>query len=338
MVLEGHYLETVEGLFFAVKGGVHPPERYFACLRYVPSGGGGDRRKGDAGYRRLYDWSEQERFLERACPHYLADDPVLHRTVQSVPRECVRQVYDPRVRLEELWAAGGGDVVESDALAFAVLLGEEAGVDRHALGVSGSLLIGLHTPQSDLDLLVYGSRDSWAVHSALRNLRSRGGAVEELDARELAALYVARGASAFCSPEAYAVREKGKAMQGLFRGRPYFIRFLKGAAEMEERYGDRLYTPLGQARIEGTVSDAHESIFTPCCYRVERVRILEGRRVKPLTEIVSYRGRFCEQAQEGDRVHALGTLERVEAATGDVWYRLLLGNSGADFLLPEDGK
>lgn len=338
MVLEGHYLETVEGLFFAVKGWVHPPERYFACLRYVPSGSGGDRRKGDTGYRRLYSWAEQERLLESAYPHYLAEDPVLHRTLQSVPRSRVRRIYDPRARLEELRATGGSDAVERDALAFAALLWEEAGGDGRALGISGSLLIGLHTARSDLDLVVYGAGNSWAVHRALGRLRAAGGPVEPLDARELEALYRSRRASAFCTPEAYAARERGKAMQGLFRGRPYFIRFLKDPAELDERYGDRAYTPLGPAAIEATVVDARDRIFTPCCYRVEAVRFLEGLRVEPLTEIVSYRGRFCEQAAEGDRVRASGTLERVEAATGEVWHRLLLGNSDADFLLPEDGQ
>lgn len=338
MVLEGHYLETVEGLFFAVKGSVHPPDRYIACLRYIPWAGKGERRKGDTGYRRVYDWAEQERFLEGSYPQYLAADPLFHQVLQSVPRERVRRIYDPRARLEELRATGGGDPVEGDALGFASLLLQEAGVDGRALGLSGSLLIGLHTDRSDLDLVVYGTENCWAVHRALRKLRAAGGPVEPLDAQELAALYVSRGASAFCSPQAYAKYERAKAMQGLYRGRPYFIRFLKDPAELDERYGDRVYTPLGPAAIEATVVDARDSIFTPCGYRVTQVRILEGPHVEPLTEIVSFRGRFCEQAREGDRVRALGMLERIEAATGEVWHRLLLGNSGDDFLLPEDGQ
>ena len=55
-------------------------------------------------------------------------------------------------------------------------------------------------------------------------------------------------------------------MQGRFRGRPYFIRFLREPAETDESYGDFYYTPVGQAGIRATVTDASESIFTPCRY------------------------------------------------------------------------
>lgn len=336
MVLEGHYLETVEGLFFAVKGWVHPPDRYIACLRYIPCESESERRKGNIGYCRLYEWAEQESFLRESYPHYVSPDPVFHRVLQSVPLRNVQQIYDPRNRLEELRLAGARDSVEEDAINFASLLRKEAGIRWEYLGVSGSLLIGLHTPRSDLDLIIYGSGNSRAVHRTLQALRTAGGPVEHLGESDLATLYEERRASTFATREAYALRERAKAMQGRFRGRPYFIRFLKDAAEFDERYGDRIYIPLGQAAIEATVADARESIFTPCCYRVEAVRILEGPGVDGLTEIVSYRGRFCEQAREGDRVRALGTLERVKDASGNVWHRLILGNSDVDFLLPEE--
>jgi predicted nucleotidyltransferase len=52
-VAEGHYLETRDGLFFAVKGAVHPPTRFVACLRYAPDPIRGDREKDGRRYRRL---------------------------------------------------------------------------------------------------------------------------------------------------------------------------------------------------------------------------------------------------------------------------------------------
>jgi len=52
-----------------------------------------------------------------------------------------------------------------------------------------------------------------------------------------------------------------------------------------------------------------------------------------LTEIISFRGRFCEQAVAGDLVRAWGTLERVETRDGYAWCRLLLGNHTDDTML-----
>jgi predicted nucleotidyltransferase len=58
--------------------------------------------------------------------------------------------------------------------------------------------------------------------------------------------------------------------------------------------------------------------------------------VSDVAEIVSYRGRFCEQARAGDRIRARGTLERVQAKDGRVWHRLLLGNHPDDIMLPDE--
>ena len=44
-VVESFYLETMEGLFFAVKGLEHPPDRWIAVLRYAPDPERGSREK-----------------------------------------------------------------------------------------------------------------------------------------------------------------------------------------------------------------------------------------------------------------------------------------------------
>jgi predicted nucleotidyltransferase len=124
-------------------------------------------------------------------------------------------------------------------------------------------------------------------------------------------------------------------MQGWFRGRPYFIRFLREPAEADESYGDFYYTPIGRAGIKATVLDASESIFTPCRYPLAAVHVFEGSATEDVAEIVSYRGRFCEQAQVGDMIQAWGILERVQAKDGRVWHRLLLGNSPDDIMVAQ---
>lgn len=339
-VIESHYLETHEGLFFAVKGLVHPPDRVFAILRYAPDESG-DRWKGGQRYRRLYHFAEQEQFLRARYPHYLAFDPICQAVLQSVPHTRIRRVYDPRRRLQELAQQEHRDGVEEDALAFARLLQEEAAIPWTALGVSGSLLLGLHTPQSDLDISVYGSQNCYAVWRALKRRRTEDGGrrteVRPLDPRGMEALYAERLPDTRMGFADFIRAESQKVMQGQFRHRPYFIRFLKAPAEVSERYGDVRYRPLGRAGIAATVADASEAIFTPCRYTLRAVRFLDSapevELAPPPTEIVSYRGRFCEQAQAGESILAFGTLEQVQARDGRIRCRLLLGNHPDDTMI-----
>jgi predicted nucleotidyltransferase len=333
--IEGHYLETTQGLFFAAKGFVHPPDRIVAILRYLPDPARGEREKGGWRYRRVYGFAEQEALLQEKYPQFLSFDPVCRSVLQSVPRQHLKRVYDPRDGLQELRIRKELDPVEREALAFARLLQEEASVPGASLGLSGSLLIGLHTPHSDLDLMVYGTLACWAVHEALSRLAGTAASgVSRLDDKGLAELYAARVKDTRLPFADFVRTERRKIIQGQYRGRTYSMRFVKAPAEVEEKYGDRQYTPLGRAGIEAAVADAGEAIFTPCVYRVADVRFVEGLEVEGVEEVVSFRSRFCEQAREGDKIAAFGTLERVQARGGRAWHRLLLGSHPEDYIVP----
>ena len=334
-VVESHYLETHEGLFFAVKGLVHPPDRFLACLRYAPDLTGA-RQKGGRRYRRLYHFAEQEQYLRAEYPYYLAYDPVCQAILQSVPRACVRRVYDPRQGLQDLLRSGC-DPVQEDALAFASVLQQESGIPWNGLGISGSVLIGVHTPGSDLDVTVYGTQNSWAVHQVMKRLLAQeAGPLRNFDRPGVETLYSERVADTRMAFADFVRMEKNKVIQGQFRGRSYFIRFLRVPTESGESYGDFRYAPLGQVGVTATVTDASESIFTPCRYSLAAVRVVEGSTVDDVSEIVSFRGRFCEQARAGDMIQARGTLERVHAKDGRVWHRLLLGNHPADTMVTDE--
>lgn len=330
-MIEGYYVESTDGLLFAVKGLIHPPEAVVAYLRYAPDSDG-ERKRDGVRYRRLYQFEEQEGLLRERHPLYLFSDPIFGERLQGVPKECIKLVHNPCLKLAELRRRESLDELEEKAVEFADLLAGRAKVPENSIGISGSILVGLHTRHSDLDAVVYGSEHCWAVHSALRELLNEpGGEVRKLNEEEMRELYASRSQDTPMSFEDFTWLESRKVIQGRFRDCEYFIRFVKDLAEVGEGYGDRKYTPLGQAKIEATVADANESIFTPCTYSVEDVRLPDGLEVGGLREIVSFRGRFCEQAKEGERVIAKGKLEKVAAREGEVYHRLLLGGPG-DFM------
>ena len=314
--LEGAAVETAAGLIFTVKGVVHPPDGVVAYLRYVPDPRGERVRdrgvRGRERYRRVYSIAEQQEALTSLGLSYRTDDPVLGVPVEAVPWADVARVYDPRERLQRLRAEGPDSSLAADALALAELLRAAAGVPPAALGLTGSLLFDLATSSSDIDLVVYGEHECRAVHAALARLLDDASApVERPRGEELAAIHAVHREDTPLSAADFARLQAGKVNEGRFAGRPYFVRFVKLPAEMPERYGDPRYVPAGRALVEARVVDDRDALFTPCRYSIGDVRYLEGARADDLREVVSFRGRFADQARAGQRVRAWGAVERV---------------------------
>lgn len=313
---EGDFLESVEGLFFDVKGDCHPPDRVISYVRYVPDVRG-DRKKEGRVYRKIYDLKERSTFLREYFPHYVYFDPVFQRKLQGVPLERVRRMYYPREKLAELVHAEERDVLQENT----VQLSQGLGLPVETVGVSGSVLVGLHTAGSDVDLVVYGREYCVKGYERLKTLRERG-VLQEFDSEE--ACKKAQFRWGFASDELVRLEQK-KVLHGLFQEKEYFVRLLK---EEYMRYGDVQYVPLGKARLTAVITDDTEGIFTPCCYEIE------DSSVEGVSKLVSLRGRFCEQVKKGDTVTARGTVEKVVTRDGE-FYQMMLGDAG-DYLLPRE--
>jgi hypothetical protein len=331
--VEGFAVETVEGLIFTVKGLVHPPRRLIAYLRFLPDPDG-DRKRGGASYRRVYRFEEQREILRRRFPAYIGYNPVFGFEVQGVPEQYCQKIHDPCLRLRQIIEKGAEDPLEENALAFAELLKDAAGTSMSCLGVSGSMLAGLHRPGSDIDLAVYGDGESRAVHGALGWLLDSGaGPVRRLGRAELAALHASHQTDTPLSFTDFARLQSRKSNEGYFAHIPYFIRFIKRPGRSGERYGDTSYEPLGRATVRFRVTDDSDAIFTPCRYAVEDVLFADGAGEADLKEVVSFRGRFSDQVRSGEKATARGSLERVISRKDGVYYRLAVGGKAGDYLL-----
>jgi len=334
-ILEGFAVETTDGLLFTVKGLVHPPDGVVAYLRYLPDLQG-DRTRESICYRRVYHFGEQQQVLQAQYPVYLHHDPVFGVRVQQVPRRLIGVVYDPCRHLADLRHRGPGDLVEEQALELADLLQEAAGVQPKDVGITGSLLVGLHRPDSDLDLVVYGDGPARALHGALhRLLDDPSSPVRRPNQEELAALHAMHRLDTPLALADFARLQARKANEGRFQGREVFVRFVKWPREAGEQYGDRRFEPLGSAAVRARVVEDGEAIFTPCLYVVEDVTFRDGPAVEDLLEFVSFRGRFAEQVRAGEWALARGSLERVVTRTGLAYHRLVVGGRPGDYLLAE---
>lgn len=331
--LEGFALETHDGLIFTVKGVVQPPQRTVAYLRYVPDPRGSRQRAG-VRYRRVYAFADQLATLADRGRDYVTEDPAFGVRLQAVPHGDVHLVYDPRRRLDELRVAGPGGALEEAALEFCELVRRRSGAPEGSLGLTGSLLFGLHDAASDIDVVVYGGAASRAVSAALAALmRDASSGVRLPDAVELAAIGAKHREDTPLPAAEFARLQARKVNEGHYAGRSFFVRFVRLPEEVLERYGDPRYEPLGRATIRARVVDDADALFTPCAYRLADVVVESGPAPPELREVASFRGRFSDQARAGEWIVATGTVERVVPAHGPATARLTVGGTPGDYLL-----
>jgi predicted nucleotidyltransferase len=327
---EGDFVESKEGLIFDVKGVLHPPERVIAFVRYIPSRDGDRERRGMV-YRKIYALSARYEFLATHYPQYLVQDEVLGACVNAVPLHDLVHHYLPQDKTRQLLRNNRINGVERDAVDFITLLREASSVAVENMGVSGSILVGLHTTQSDIDVIIYGRVNGFVLRNTMKQLLRDGEDVKAYGRDFLRRRYEIRQRATPVSVPDYVFHESRKSFQGTFKGRDFFLRYVKDWHEVAERYGDAIYRTMGYTTITGRVLDDAESLFTPCTYSLEDVEVLAGTAA-PVTEVASFRGRFCEQAVRGEWIVAQGKLERV-SWKGQIHHRLLLGNDPRDYMV-----
>ncbi len=331
-ILEGDFIEDKNNLIFDVKGLVHPPDRVIAYLRYYPDAEGERTRKNGKKYSKVYSLEDREKYLVKHFPRYVYFDAVFGLKLEGVLRSQIKEVHKPTDKLQKLLVAESLDDLERDALLFVEILRKESKISINKIGVSGSTLVDLANPDSDVDIIVYGEKNSRRAYEALRNLFNNSNtAIKPYNEEGLRKLYNFRVKDTLMSYEDYLFSEKRKCTSGEVNGRDFFIRFIKDPREIREKYGDSKYVSLNIARIEGIVTDDSESIFTPCKYVIKHTKTLEGEAPK-IREIVSYRGRFCDQVRENEKFIAQGKVERV-ITKSETYHRLLLGGGRGDFLI-----
>ena len=331
---EGDLIETENKVIFDVKGLVHPPDKLVAFPRYIPAPKG--TRQGQQGlFSKIYSFGERFSFLKQNMAELIVQDPIFDETLCEVPTSMIRRHYKPIEKLRILRQSTNLGDLELKALSLAQSLKEKAGIPWNAIGISGSVLAGLYTSKSDIDPVVYGMKNCFKAYGALEELLNEAGSrFKPCTREELRALFDFRSKDTIMDFEDFAKVESRKAFQGMYEGTDYFIRFVKDWRQVSEQYGDICYKNSGYARITATIAGASETIFTPCSYQIENVEVVKGPKPEPIREIVSFRGRFCAQAKQGENITAQGKIERVmDQKKENVYYRILLGNKPSDYMI-----
>lgn len=292
------FIETAEGLVFAVVGLAGEDERIPAFLRYVP-----DPRKG----HRKVGTDEANAFLRKYYPQYLHHCGHRDAWLHGVPKTHVSTCHRPRERLRHLLQRAPQDDLETRLQKLLKLLTGH-GVDLGHLGVTGSMLIGRQHAESDVDLVVYDRATFFRVRRAVRQLIDSG-QLHELDDSAWCDAYARRGCE--LSLEEFLRHEKRKGNKGMVDGRKFDIALVADTDSLEPEAGWR---KAGMRRIRARIVDDDRAFDQPARYGLDHPEV---------SEIYSFTHTYTGQACAGEWVEANGQLE----IAPDGRQRLIVGSS-----------
>lgn len=329
---EGFFIETKENLIFDVKGSIHPPNRIIAYLRYFPKENG-DRKRNDRNYKKVYSLDERFSIISKTFPEYQFRDNNFGLILQGVPMDRILKIHDPVKFRLNLMRKNNISGLKKHALDFTNILVDDLGINNDKIGITGSPMVNLAKPNSDIDIVIYGSKDIKKTRTGLEDLFHENKEIKKYTRKELKELYHFKSKDTNISWKEFIRIETRKMLQGKFRNIDFYIRGVKDWNEMQYFYDDFQIKHLYDATISGIIQNANQSLYSPCVYKIKDVRILNpDKNSTEITEIFSYRGRFCELLREGEEFQAHGTIEKVNLKSAESYYRLIIGGQKKDFL------
>jgi hypothetical protein len=326
--MDGDTFVTKDGFIMNTFGYEHPEDRVFAFLKYIPAKykelfnvemlertwnfGGNQLFRAE----RLYTARNYQAFIEafrKNFPDYLYFCPYRNKELITAPYELIRQVFVPKDRLVWLENLPKRDKLQQIALDLIRLISKESAVALSDLGVHGSIALQMHTPESDIDFVVYGTENFRLVEETIARL---------VDAGKLSYIMGNR-------------IEAARKFQGRYRGKIFMYNATKQPQQVKEKYGAYRYIPLEPVRFQATVSDDTETMYRPSTYKISGYKPLYDPSELDLdkipVQVVSNIGLYRNVARCGNDIKVSGKLERVESTTSsEVFYQVVVGTATSE--------
>ncbi len=325
---DGDTFVTKEGFIFNVFGYEHPKKRVFAFLKYMP-----------AEYRSLFNvdmlertwrFSGKELFraeklytaqnyktfvsvFKRRFPEYVYFCPFRKKELISAPFGSIVQVFVPKDCLVALEKIAEPDVLQRLALDLLRLLSAESRLSLRDFGIHGSIALNMHSPVSDIDLVIYGSQNFRTLEKAIATL---------VDSGKLSYVFGNR-------------LEAARRFQGRYQGKVFMYNATRKRDDIKTRYGEHQFSALGPVRFNCTITDDSETMFRPAIYYITSYEPRDQESKLPVDklpkQVISNIGCYRNIAKKGSTIKVSGTLEKVEKLqTGETYHQVVVGTATSE--------
>jgi predicted nucleotidyltransferase len=260
---------------------------------------------------KLYTAQNYQVFLEtfrNNFPGYVYFCPFRQKEVLSTPLDSIDKVFVPRDRLRVISQLRRKDPLQRMTLDFVDLVSRTSGIAHEDFGVHGSVSLNMHTNGSDIDIVVYGSRNFRKLEATIDRLVEVG---------DLSYLFNNR-------------LDAARRFKGKYRDRIFMYNAIRKTEEVKAKYGSFRYSPTAPVGFTCIIREDSEAMFRPAIYEIEDYQPARQREMLPTEKIprlvISMIGCYRNVARRGDRVQVSGMLEQVEnLETGEVFHQVVVG-------------
>ncbi|MEM3673220.1 MAG: nucleotidyltransferase domain-containing protein [Candidatus Bathyarchaeia archaeon] len=260
---------------------------------------------------KLYTAQNYKRFIEtfkKNFPNYVYFCPFREKEVISAPLNSIKEVYVPKECLNLIAKRKRKDSLQKLTLEFINLLSSESNIPFEDFGVHGSIALNMHTIESDIDIVVYGSRNFRKLEQTIQKL---------VEAGTLSYVFNNR-------------LDAARKFKGRFKGKIFMYNAVRKLEEISSKYGIYKFKPLKPVKFICTVKDDSEAMFRPAIYKIKGYTPSNQSSNLPKEEtpetVVSMIGCYRNVAKKGDKICVSGMLEHVEnVETGESHCQVVVG-------------
>ncbi|MEI6066636.1 MAG: hypothetical protein WCP96_04830 [Methylococcaceae bacterium] len=296
MFLSKDFIETPEGLIFAVVDQAIESGKVLCFLRYVKNNG---------------DWKKvstepANAFLQQYHPCYLHYSPILDAHLHAVAIDRIVKHHQPKQRLQQIVQIHQQDAIEHDLFQLCGLL-QQHGLDLTQIGITGSVLVGVQNAGSDIDLVCYGRAVFHQCRAITRQLIQQD-QLQALSDHDWQQSYERR--SCELSFEDYVWHEQRKTNKAVINGRKFDLNFIDDSVSVEAMS----YQKCGTITTQCKVIDDTNAFDYPAEFKIAH---------DEFDAIVSFTATYTGQAVKGEIVEVSGVVEQSQQGVK----RIVVGSS-----------
>ena len=285
-------------LFFAVVNEYQEDNHALTFLRYM---------KDNVGTHKLTT-KKAEKIIRDTYPEFQFDSYYADIVLHGIPINLIKEIYYPEQTVTRLLNMESPDNKQSDAIGIINTL-LAAGFKKDYMGITGSIMLGMHNENSDVDIIIYGREQFLKIRKYIKNSLDKVG-INSLTQAMWKDAYERRDC-ALSFNEFYS-HEKRKFNKFIFGNSKIDISAIPKNGEKYKESGP--YKKISKDEISSIVTNDTYAYDFPARY------LINHNTVK---EVVSYTATYTGQAKKGEKIEAAGFIEQDR----DGVYRLLVGTS-----------